>query len=154
PCEGDVGRSLAKLLAEALPGAKLLALGVDLLPGALGIATDALLAIEHSTEQAALQRTPGDHADTVVSTRRQHFQLDIPAGQRVLALLADDAERAQAFRRFARFGDLPAGMVAHAGIDDLALLPQHVEGAVDFFPRGIAIHVMHLIEVDAIGLQA
>ena len=49
---------------------------------------------------------------------------------------------------------MPAGEVAAAHIDDLALLDQRVHRLPNLIPRSRPIHVMHLVEVDMVGLHA
>ena len=58
------------------------------------------------------------------------------------------------FRCLLRLRDVPAREVAAAHVDDFALLHQHFHGLPHFFPRRAAIDVVHLVEIDVIGLQA
>jgi hypothetical protein len=51
-------------------------------------------------------------------------------------------------------GDVPAGEVRRAHVDDLALLHQRVERLPDLVPGAVAVDVVHLVEVDVVGLQA
>ncbi len=52
-----------------------------------------------------------------------------------------------------RLGDIPRGEVAAAGIDHLALADEHFHRLPDFLPRRFAVHMVHLVEVEVIGLQ-
>ena len=55
---------------------------------------------------------------------------------------------------FVGFGDVPAGEVAAADVDHFALLDEHFHRLPDFFPGRLAVDVVHLVQVDVIGLQA
>src|SRR5205823_428852 len=49
--------------------------------------------------------------------------------------------------------DVPAGVVAGAGVDDFALFHEDIDGLVNLFPRRVAVDVVHLVQIDAIGLE-
>ena len=70
-----------------------------------------------------------------------------------MGLLADEAHEVAAGRRRLRLGDVPAGEVRGADVEDLALDAQHLHGLPDLVPAGAAIDVVHLVEVDVVGLQ-
>ena len=76
----------------------------------------------NATEQPAGQRAPRDDADSVVAASRQHFELDRADEQVVVTLFADQPERAASHGPLVGLGDVPAGEVAAADVDDLALL--------------------------------
>jgi len=51
-------------------------------------------------------------------------------------------------------GDVPASEVAAAGVQDLALLYGDLHGLPDLVPRGFAVDVVELVQVDVVGLEA
>ena len=53
-----------------------------------------------------------------------------------------------------RLGDVPAGEVAAADVEHLALLHQLLHRLPDLLPRRVAVDVVHLVQVDVVGLQA
>src|SRR6202042_3557816 len=93
PGQGDAGRLLADLIAQALVRLDFLAVALDRLPRpACQAAAPFSLLLEHSAEHAALQRRPGNHADSVVDRGRQNLELDLAGHQVVDGLLADQAK--------------------------------------------------------------
>src|SRR3989304_4888957 len=50
--------------------------------------------------------------------------------------------------------DLPGGEVAAADVEHLPLAHELYHRLPDFFPRRLTIPVMHLVEVDVVGLQS
>ena len=57
-------------------------------------------------------------------------------------------------RAFIRLGDHPARKIARSDISDFSLLDEQVHGLPDLVQRRDAIEMMHLKQVDMIGLQA
>ena len=49
---------------------------------------------------------------------------------------------------------MPAGKIGRTDVNDLALLDQHFHGLPDLLPGRQAVHVVHLVQVDVVGLQA
>ena len=83
----------------------------------------------------------------------QDFQLDGPAQKAVHRLLADQSKHAHVLGDGLCLHEVPAGKVGGAEVQDLALLTKNREGFPNFFPRSVAIHVMHLVQVDVVRLQ-
>ena len=150
----DGARLLAGLGAEVLVGLELRALGLQRPLDVVAVAPAPVTLLAHdAAEQAAGQRRPRDDPEAVVLGRRQHLELDLARQQVVVRLLADQAHEVAARRRPLRLGDVPAGEVRRADVEDLALGPQHLHGLPDFVPARAPVDVMHLVEVDVVGLQ-
>src|SRR5207302_3117582 len=71
-----------------------------------------------------------------------------------LALLGDEAEEMAVTRNLVGLGDVPAGEVGAAHVEDLALAHQLLHALPDLLPGRAARDVVHLVEVDVLGLQA
>src|ERR1700749_3679602 len=93
PGQRHAARLLADLLAQVLVRLDLLTAALECLlrPARQAPAPFALL-LEHSAEQAAVQRGPGDDADAIGDRGGQHLKLDVAGHQVVDGLLADEAE--------------------------------------------------------------
>ena len=50
--------------------------------------------------------------------------------------------------------NVPAGKIGRTDIDNLALLDKHFHGLPDLLPGCQTIHVVHLVQIDVVGLQA
>jgi hypothetical protein len=70
------------------------------------------------------------------------------------ALLAHQAGAAAPRRLLAGRRDVPTGEVRGADVHDLALLHERVEGLPGLVPGAVAVDVVHLVEVDVVGLEA
>src|SRR5579859_4109150 len=154
PGQRHVGRLLAEPVAQVLVGRDMLAVLLKRLRGPADqtAAPFALLA-EHAAEQPALQRRPRDDADAVLDRRGQHLELDLPGQQVVDGLLADQAEEAARGRAVVGLRDMPPREVGRADVDDLALGDEDLHRLPDLVPRGIPVDVVHLVQVDVIGLE-
>ena len=53
-----------------------------------------------------------------------------------------------------RLGDVPAGKVGRADVEHLALLDEHFHRLPDLLPGCQAVDVVHLVQVNVVGLQA
>ena len=82
------------------------------------------------------------------------LQFDHAVIEVVDALLADQAHHAPLGGFLAGRGDVPAGKIAGTDVDHLALLDQGVEALPGLVPGAVAVDVVHLVEVDPVGLQA
>ncbi len=100
-----------------------------------------------------MQRRPRDQAEAVVLGGRDDLQLDGALQQVVDRLLAGETEEVAGLRALLRLGDVPAGEVAGADVDDLALGDQHLHRLPDLLPGSRPVDVVHLVEVDVVGLQ-
>ena len=49
---------------------------------------------------------------------------------------------------------MPAGKIGRTDIDHLALLDEYFHGLPDLLPGCLAINMVHLVQVDVVGLQA
>ena len=110
--------------------------------------------LQHAAQQAARQRAPGDHAQAVGLAGRDDFQFDHAVIQVVQALFADQTHEMAGFCSFTGPDDVPAGKVGRANIDHLALLDEHFHRLPDLFPGGETVDVVHLVQVNVVGLQA
>ena len=68
-------------------------------------------------------------------------------------LLADQAERVTRLGGLVGRGDVPAGEVRRADVDDVAGGDEAVHRLPHLLPCGGAVHVVHLVEVDVFGLE-
>jgi hypothetical protein len=118
----------------------------------LGRATLTLLA-QDPAEQPLLERRPRDQADAVLLAGRDDLELDGAAQQVVVALLADQAEAVPALGPLVGLCEAPRREVARPDVEDLALLLEDVEGLPQLVPRGGPVDVVHLVEVDVVGLH-
>ena len=100
-----------------------------------------------------MQRRPRDDAEAVVERGGQHLELDGAVDQVVDRLLADQAEEVAPRCGLLGLGDVPAGEVRRADVEDLALLAQDLHRLPDLVPRRGPVDVVHLVEVDVVGLQ-
>jgi hypothetical protein len=155
PGEADVRGVLAQLVAERLVGLHLGAVRAQaLLRALLGGAALALGLAQDPAEQAGLERAPGDHPHAVLEARGQDLQLHGALQQVVERLLAGQAGEVARLRRLLRLGDVPAREVRRADVEDLALGDQGLHRLPDLVPRGVPVHVVHLVQVDVVGLEA
>jgi hypothetical protein len=118
-------------------------------PGAGALA----LFAQRPAEQSTVQRRPRNDAEAVVDRGRHHFQLDVTGHQVVDALLADQAEEVAAGGRLLCRGQVPAGEVGRTDVQHLALLDEQLHGLPDLLPRRAPGDVVHLVQVDPVGLQ-
>src|SRR5205823_1944948 len=86
--------------------------------------------------------------------RAEHLQLDRARAQVVEALLGDEPEEVARRRPGVRLRDLPAGEVAAPHVHDLASGDELLHRLPDLVPGCLPVDVVHLVEVDAVGLQA
>src|SRR5438270_181402 len=93
---------------------------------------------------------------TRYSLPRERFGCRPPrAGEDVVeALLAHKAHEVPLVRQLIRLRDVPAGEVRAAHVEHLALTDQLLHGLPDLLPRGRAVDVVHLVEVDVVGLKS
>src|SRR5205814_50190 len=154
PGERDVGGRRAELAAEALVRLELRAVPLDALLEAFARAAALLRLLERAAEQAARERAPRDHPDAVRAARGQHLQLDRARAQVVEALLGDEPEEVARRRPGVRLRDLPAGEVAAPHVHDLAGGDELLHRLPDLVPGCLPVDAVHLVEVDAVGLQA
>jgi hypothetical protein len=151
PCERDGGRFFADLGAELLPA---LELRSHVLVARLRVLAAGATVGRVTAEHAARERAPRNNAEAVAAARREHFELDRARRQVVEALLAHETKEVARLRGFIRLRDVPAREVAAADVDDFALRDERFHRLPDLVPRRRSIDVVHLVEVDAIGLHA
>src|SRR5208282_5572102 len=75
-------------------------------------------------------------------------------GETVDALFADEAEEVPMRGDLVGGGDVPGGEIAAADVENLAFADELFHGLPDFVPWRRAFDVMHLVKVDAVGLQS
>ena len=105
-------------------------------------------------EQAAGEGHVGNDADAELLGGGQDFELGVAAEEAVHALLGDDADVAALPGGGLVLGEAPAGEVAGADVEDVALELEPLERAPELFGGDVAVDVVDLVEVDAVGLQA
>src|SRR5262249_49946230 len=154
PGDGHVRGRVSDARRERLVALELSAVLLEelLLPLAPASAA-ALRLLQRAPEKAARERAPRKDADAVLPARGQDLELDGAGVQVVEALLADKPEKMPRLRRLARARDVPAREVAASDVEHLALLDEELHRLPDLVPRRIAVDVVHLVKVDAIGLQ-
>jgi hypothetical protein len=62
-------------------------------------------------------------------------------------------EEVAGLRGLLRGGEMPAGEVAAADVDDLSVADQPLGGLPDLFPRSGPVDVVELVQVDVVGAQ-
>ena len=153
PGQRHVRRLRAQLPAQPFIGFELVAVRLDaLLRRVVG---DASLGggFEHAGEQAGVERAVRDQADAEAAQRGDHLQLHGPHGEVVQALLRRQAHEVACRGGALGEGHVPGGEVAAADVADLALADQLLHRLPDLLPRRRPVDVVHLIQVDVIGLQ-
>src|ERR1700733_15320225 len=71
-----------------------------------------VLLLQDAAEHTTVQRTPGNHAQTVGAAGGQDLQLDHAGGEAVFALLAHQPQEPAPRGRLIRLRDVPAGEIA------------------------------------------
>jgi hypothetical protein len=92
------------------------------------------------------------HAES--ATGRDHLQLKHAVIKIIEALFIGETLFVEQFSGHAAFGDVPAGEVAGADIDDFPLFLQDVHGFPQFLMAAIVVDVVHLEDFEMVGLQA
>ncbi|EJY54942.1 aminotransferase class I and II [Alicyclobacillus hesperidum URH17-3-68] len=105
-------------------------------------------------EQTAPQWAPRNDADAVCLCTRQHFQFWLTTQQVVFMLFRDESEEVALFCGSLRDSQMPSGKVTRTYITNFALVNGNFEGTPEFVPGDTQIDVVHLIQLDMIGLQA
>src|SRR4051794_15455319 len=155
PGECDVRRLVSEVVAEVLVRLHLLAvLRQEVLRATFGAPLALALLLEHPAQEAAVQRAPRDDTQPVVLRGGQHLELDLAPGEVVERLLADESGEVSLPRRLLSGGDVPSREVAAAGVEDLALRAQGLHRLPDLLPWRVPVDVVHLVEVDVVGLQS
>src|SRR5262249_34420828 len=144
----------AELAAQRLVALELRAMLLDRHPRAIGRAPSGRGLGQSARQHAAGERAVRDQAHAEGAAGGDHLELDHARAQAVQALLAPQAEEPALRGDAVRLRNVPAGEVAAADVDHLALAHQLLHRLPDFVPRRAAIDVMHLVEVDAVGLEA
>ena len=104
-------------------------------------------------QQPARQRAPDEHAQARIDGERDQFVLGRHL-QGVINLLADEPRQAQALRRAQGLHQLPRGVVGRPDVPDLAGGDQQGPAPPGSPRGGLAIPLVHLVQVDVIGAQA
>src|SRR5262249_13201571 len=105
-------------------------------------------------EDPAAQGAPRDEAHAVSLARGQDLELDRALEKVVEALFGDEPEEPARPRGLVPLHDVPRGEVAAPDIEDLPLLDQYLHRLPDLVPGDLAVDVVHLVEVDVVGLHA
>ncbi len=95
----------------------------------------AAITLASAGEEAAGERTPGNHGESLVHAKRNHFALFLAIHQVVVILHGDEAVPAVLFRRVQGFRELPCGHAARTQMTDFAALHQRIEGVQSLFER-------------------
>jgi hypothetical protein len=83
-----------------------------------------------------------------------HFQLDRARIEVVKALLGYQPHEVARCSDGLGSGDIPSSEIAATDVNHLALLHQEFHRLPDLLPRSVPIDVVHLVQVDVIGLKA
>ena len=84
---------------------------------------------------------------------RDDLQFHVAGQQVVDGLFADQPVVVAAAGGLLGLGDVPAGEVAAARVQDLALLDGDLDRLPDLIPGRVPVHVMELVEIDVVRLQ-
>jgi hypothetical protein len=154
PGKRYVGGLFAELVAERFVGfePRLVLLDIRLIPAEAAATTFAGVC-EGPAEHPPSERAPRDQAEAVVAKGGDDLELDRAVGQVVEALLADQAHEVLLACELLGGRDVPAGEVAAADVEHLALADELFHRLPDLFPRRRPVDVVHLVEVDVVGLQ-
>ncbi len=109
---------------------------------------------QRSAQQAASQGAPGDQTQPIVAAGGNHFQFDGAVVEVVDALFADQSHHPAFGSLLAGGGDVPTGKIARTDINHFALVDQAVKSLPGFIPGAVAVDMVHLVQVDPIGLEA
>ena len=153
PGQADIRGMLAQGLAERFIQLDLRAVLLERLLGLLARPASLLRFLQRAAQQTTGQRAPRDEAQAERLAGRDDLELDHAGIQVVQALLGDQTEEVPAGRDAVGPGDVPAGEVAAADVDDLALADELLHRLPDLLPGRVPINVVHLIQVDDVGLQ-
>ena len=107
-----------------------------------------------SGQEARLQREVGDDADVVGLARRHQLPLDAALEQVVVGLHRHERVEVQRPRRLQRLDEVPAVEVRAADVAHLPRPHQVVEGPQGLLDGRRAVHRVHLVEVEIVGLKA
>src|SRR5207244_6187759 len=154
PGECHVGRRLTELATEPLPGLDLRATLLHPLPDPLARPASLARPRERAREQPARERAPGQETEAVGPAGRDHLELHGSRGEVVEALLGHEAEEVALGGDGVRLRDVPAGEVAAPDVDHLPRRHELLHRLPHLVPRRVAVDVMHLVEVDAVGTEA
>src|SRR5918993_795867 len=103
--------------------------------------------------EAAAQRAVRNQPQTEVAQGRNDLELDRAGGQVVATLLRHQAHEVAGRAGALGHGDLPPGEVAAADVDDLAGGDELLYRLPDLLPRRTPVDVVHLVQVDVVGLE-
>ena len=106
-----------------------------------------------ASEPPEVERAVRDQADSEAAQRGDQFQLHGSHGEVIEALLGRQAREVPCRGGALREGHVPGGEVAAADVADLALADQLLHRLPDLLPRRGPVDVVHLVQVDVIGLQ-
>src|SRR4029079_16611797 len=153
PRQGHIGRALTEFVAEPLEPFKIRAMLLHLLLEILIGAPADGRGSQGASQQTSSERTPGNEPDAIRHTGGNDFEFDRSLGPIVETLLRDDTEEMTAAGDFLPLRQLPPGKIAGAGIQYLALPHQLLHGLPDFVPGRLAVDMVHLVQIDAVGLK-
>src|SRR5690606_29890050 len=154
PAERHVGRRFTNFFAEPFVRFELRSFVCHLLLEFLVTAAAFALLFQRTSEQPAPERAPGNQAEPVIATSRDHLELYLAIVQVIDALLTRQAHQATPLRLLTRSSEIPAGEIARAHVNDLALAYQRFHGLPDFVPGALPIDMVHLIDIDRLRLEA
>jgi len=111
------------------------------------------LGLRLACQQPAGQRHVGNHADAELARGGQDFKLRIAAEQVIHRLLGDDAEVPALLCDALVLRQPPTGEVAGADVEHVAPAGEPLERRPELLARDAAVDVMHLVQVDVVGLE-
>src|SRR5215217_4038345 len=154
PGQRDVRGHGAELSTKPFVGLELVAVRLD--PALLALVCDApvLGGCEGAGEQTEVQRAVRDKADSEGAQRGNELQLHRSYAEVVKALLGGQAQEVPCRRCGLSEGRVPRSEVAAADVCDLALAHQLLHRLPYLLPRRLPVDVVHLVEVDVVGLQS
>ena len=153
PRERDVPRIGAELGGEGLEALERRAVLRDRPLLEVAARPPALLLLQRAAEHPALQRAPRQEPEPVRLARRNDLELDRAIEKIVETLLRDEPEEVPGLRRLLRLREVEASEVRGADVEHLPVADENLHRLPDLFPRRLSVDVVHLVEIDVIGLQ-
>src|SRR6266516_5508977 len=122
--------------------------------GEAGSLGDWLVAVVFAGEEAVGEGEVGQQADAIALAGGDDVVLGVALEEAVVVLGGDVAGAVFGAGDPVGFDDLPAGVVGGAGVADLALGDEVVEGGEGLLDGGVPVGLVLLVEVDVVGLEA
>ena len=154
PRQGDVRRLLPNLGAMSLEFFEFVAVFVDVFLGKITRPPAFVHFLQCAAQNATLERTPRNEAESIRLARRNDFQLNGPVDEIVQALLAHEAHEVPRLGNFIRLRNMKTSEVGRTHVGDFPLGYERFHSLPHFLPWGVSVDVVHLVQLDMVGLHA